>query len=261
MGMRDWNVAQMEKMKGKGGEEGLEERWLYDLEVQKNSGVSPEDVAGGFRQFIRSQIGAVHRCFHGPQGEPGRPVKIVGVGESFELDAMLVSMMRGDFTDSALSEIGGQIAQIGRVDIEVGGHGAEENDGRVRRRDARISYRRQGESYWRRQTDEEVAALGPDNRQPENRGLRRRREWIEEPTGAEARTFNIFADIYDRNYDMFDEMDRRRMRLIDSPAESDNGDEDDEPDASTPPARPAGGRGGGARRDRDNDQGGGRRGR
>jgi hypothetical protein len=52
---------------------------------------------------------------------------------------MLVSMMRGDFTDSSLSEIGGEIAQMGRVDIKVQDPPPEQGD--RPRRNATITYR------------------------------------------------------------------------------------------------------------------------
>jgi len=106
------------------------------MEMQRRSGVAPEDVAGAFRQFIRNQISVAGRL----DRLRGKPVKIVGVGQSFELDSMLVSVMRGDFTDTALSEIGGEIAQMGRVDIRVDNRRRRRRGGRPRRT-ATVTYR------------------------------------------------------------------------------------------------------------------------
>jgi hypothetical protein len=221
MGMRDWNLNEMEKTKGKGGEEAQAERWIHDMELQRRSGVYPEDVAGAFRQFIRNQISVVGRPNRRPNEEQrgrgatefhnklgGRPVKIVGVGQSFELDSMLVSMMRGDFTDSSLSEIGGEIAQMGRVDIKVQDPPPEQGD--RPRRNATITYR------------------------------------------GTQREFDLFEDIYEREaYGRFRDMKRDGIELPESPPDVDAEDDDSTP----PPAQPQ--RGGGNRRDRDQDQGGG----
>jgi len=102
MGMHGWNLeAVMKKLETMGESEYLAQ-WMGDPELQREAGLTPEEMAEEMRAWVAGQVQKAKELF------PGRPVIITGFGHSWDLDVGIAALMGRKFTRETLGEMGGE---------------------------------------------------------------------------------------------------------------------------------------------------------
>lgn len=104
LGMHKWNMERFSIIaKELGGELATLTAWATDPELQKELGVTPEEVAEDFKSWIRTEQARATKLF------PGRPIVISGIGHSFELDTIFAALMGKEMNTETLREFGGEM--------------------------------------------------------------------------------------------------------------------------------------------------------
>jgi len=124
MGMRDWNMdALLAKISELGSEPAVLQKWMGDPELQKELGITPEQIGQETKDWLKTQREKAKTLF------PDRPIVITGIGHSFELDTAIASLMGKEFSDKTLDELGGDMINTmegARIVIQPNGLGTVE---------------------------------------------------------------------------------------------------------------------------------------
>jgi len=102
MGMHNWNLKPVIKRLETMGESEYLAQWMGNPELQKEAGLTPEEMAEEMKQWVAEQTRQARELF------PGRPVIITGFGHSWDLDVGIAALMGKKFTRETLGEMGGE---------------------------------------------------------------------------------------------------------------------------------------------------------